>query len=234
MPNEHSGHRSRMRERFLHTHFDGFEDHQILEMILFYVYPRTDTNPLAHRLINKFGSIAAVLDSPVDALIDAGLTKNAATFLVMLPDISRIYLNDRNNNTSKIINFDDLGGYFAPKFIGRDEEAMILLLTDAKGKEVYCGVVSKGSFHSSEAPVRKIIDLAMRYNAATAVIAHNHPSGVALPSIADLRATKSVSQALDLIGVMLYDHIIVSDEDFVSLRETELCKDFITNTLENG
>lgn len=228
MANEHSGHRSRMRERFLHTHFDGFDEHQILEMILFYVYPRTDTNPLAHRLLETFGSIASVLDAPVDRLVDAGLTKNAATFLVMIPDISRVYLNDRNNNQSKIIDFEHLGEYFAPKFIGRDEEAMILLLTDAKGKEVYSGVISKGSFHASEAPVRKIVDLSMRYNAATAVIAHNHPSGVALPSVADIKATEVVIEALNLVGVMLYDHIVVADDDFVSLRETELCKNFIT------
>lgn len=227
MANEHSGHRSRMRERFLHTHFDGFEEHQILEMILYYVYPRTDTNPLAHRLIENFGSIASVLDASVDALIDAGLTKNAATFLVMLPDISRVYLNDRNNNQSKIIDFERLGEYFTAKFIGRDEETMILLLADAKGKEVYCGVVSKGSIHASEAPVRRIVDLSMRYNAATAVIAHNHPSGVALPSQADIKATTTISNALNLIGVMLVDHLIISDDDFVSLRETKLCQDLI-------
>lgn len=227
MANEHSGHRSRMRERFLHTHFDGFEEHQILEMILYYVYPRTDTNPLAHRLIENFGSIASVLDASVDALIDAGLTKNAATFLVMLPDISRVYLKDRNNNQSKIIDFERLGEYFTAKFIGRDEETMILLLADAKGKEVYCGVVSKGSIHASEAPVRRIVDLSMRYNAATAVIAHNHPSGVALPSQADIKATTTISNALNLIGVMLVDHLIISDDDFVSLRETKLCQDLI-------
>lgn len=227
MANEHSGHRSRMRERFLHTHFDGFEEHQILEMILYYVYPRTDTNPLAHRLIENFGSIASVLDASVDALVDAGLTKNAATFLVMLPDISRVYLNDRNNNQSKIIDFERLGEYFTAKFIGRDEETMILLLADAKGKEVYCGVVSKGSIHASEAPVRRIVDLSMRYNAATAVIAHNHPSGVALPSQADIKATTTISNALNLIGVMLVDHLIISDDDFVSLRETKLCQDLI-------
>lgn len=229
MSNEHSGHRQRMRDRFLHTHFDGFEEHQILEMILFYVYPRTDTNPLAHRLLSTFGSIAAIFDAPVDRLIEAGLTKNAATFLVMIPDISRVYLNDRNNNQSKIIDFEKLGEYFVSKFIGRDEEVMILLLTDAKGKEVYSGVVSKGNYHASEAPVRKIVDLAMRYNAAAAVISHNHPSGVALPSKADISATTTISQALKLIGVYLVDHIIVSDDDFVSLRDTALCQDLLMN-----
>ena len=227
MPNEHSGHRERMRERFLQSRFDGFEEHQILEMILYYVYPRNDTNPLAHRLLDAFGSISAVLDAPVDALVNAGLTKNAATFLVMLPDISRVYLSDRNNNKSKIINFDKLGEFFISKFIGRAEEAMILLLADAKGKEIYCGVVSKGSLHASEAPIRKIIDLAMRYNAATAVIAHNHPSGVALPSRNDIAATSAIAKALNLIGVMLVDHIIVSDDDFVSLNDTRLCDDLM-------
>ena len=227
MPNEHTGHRRRMKERFLHTHFDGFEEHQILEMILYYVYPRTDTNPLAHRLLEAFGSISSVFEAPVDTLVEAGLTQNAATFLVMIPDISRIYLNDRNNNHSKIIDFDRLGEYFISKFVGRYEEAMILLLADAKGKEIYSGVVSKGSFHASEAPIRKIVDLSMRYNAATAVIAHNHPSGVALPSKADIKATSDISQALNLIGVYLVDHIIVSDDDFVSLRDTALCKDLI-------
>ena len=231
MPNEHTGHRQRMKERFLHTHFDGFEDHQILEMILFYVYPRTDTNPLAHKLLTAFGSLSSVFDASVDTLISAGLTPNAATFITMIPHISRVYLSDRNNNNSKIIDFSRLGDYFSPKFIGRDEEAMILLLTDAKGKEIYSGVVSKGSIHASEAPVRKIIDLAVRYNAATAVISHNHPSGVALPSRADLDATKSVFQALNLVGVLLFDHIIVSDDDFVSLRESNLCNDIFMNVI---
>lgn len=226
MANEHSGHRERMRERFLNTQFDGFEDHQILEMLLFYVYPRTDTNPLAHRLLNKFGNLSAVFDAPLDTLIEAGLTKNAATFLTMIPDIARVYLNDRNNNKSKIIDFDDLGKYFIPKFIGRDEEAVVLLLADAKGKEVFCGVISKGSLHSSEVPVRKIIDYSMRYNAATAIIAHNHPSGVALPSRDDVAVTKKLIKSMDLVGVLLFDHFIVAEDDFVSLRDSGLVPEF--------
>ena len=225
MPNEHAGHRQRMKERYLDTRFDGYQEHEILEMILYYVYPRTDTNPLAHRLLREFDSISAILDAPVDTLVGAGLTHNAAVFLSMIPDISRIYLDDRNNNKSKIIDFENLGEYFVPKFIGRDEEAMLLLLADAKGKALYTGVVSKGSFTASEAPIRKIVDLAMRYNAATAAIAHNHPSGVALPSKPDINATIDVGNALKLVGVMFVDHIIVADDDYISIRETGICGD---------
>ena len=225
MPNEHTGHRQRMKERFLDTRFDGYQEHEILEMILYYVYPRIDTNALAHRLLREFDSISAILDAPVDTLVGAGLTHNAAVFLSMIPDISRIYLDDRNNNKSKIIDFENLGEYFVPKFIGRDEEAMLLLLADAKGKALYTGVVSKGSFTASEAPIRKIVDLAMRYNAATAAIAHNHPSGVALPSMPDINATIDVGNALKLVGVMFVDHIIVADDDYISIRETGICGD---------
>ena len=225
MPNEHTGHRQRMKERFLDTRFDGYQEHEILEMILYYVYPRIDTNALAHRLLREFDSISAILDAPVDTLVGAGLTHNAAVFLSMIPDISRIYLDDRNNNKSKIIDFENLGEYFVPKFIGRDEEAMLLLLADAKGKALYTGVVSKGSFTASEAPIRKIVDLAMRYNAATAAIAHNHPSGVALPSRPDINATIDVGNALKLVGVMFVDHIIVADDDYISIRETGICDD---------
>ncbi len=227
MPNEHIGHRKRMKERFLDTRFDGYQEHEILEMILYYVYPRTDTNPLAHRLLREFGSLSAIFDARIDTLVGAGLTQNAALFLTMIPDISRVYLDDRNNNKSKIIDFENLGDYFIPKFIGRDEEVMILLLADAKGKELYSGVVSKGSFTASEAPIRRIVDLAMRYNAATAAIAHNHPSGVALPSRSDIDATKEVCKALNLVGVLMVDHLIVADDDFVSIRDTQLCDELL-------
>ena len=224
----HNGHRERMRERFLQTEFDGFEEHQILEMLLYYVYPRNDTNPMAHKLLDKIGTISDVLDSPIDVLMDAGLTKNGATFLSMLPHISRIYLDDKNNNRNKIIDFSNLGEYFAHKFVGRKEENLILLLADAKGKEIFCGVVATGSFYASEAPLRRIVDLALRYNAATAVIAHNHPSGVAMPSKGDIKATTDVANALSYVGVKLIDHIIVADCDYISLYETALCDDLIT------
>lgn len=228
MAHEHDGHRTRMRKRYLASGFGDFEAHEILEMILYNCCPRRDTNPIAHRLLDAFGSLSAVFEAPVDSLMKEGLSENAAVYLRMIPDISRVYLDDRNNNDNKIICLDKIGDYFLPKFIGRNDEHLILLLLDAKGRELFCGVVSVGTAMGSDVPVRKIVDLSMRYNATNAVIAHNHPSGVALPSKADLHATNALSAALDLIGVSLLDHIIVSDQDYVSLREACLCQCLIT------
>lgn len=222
----HDGHRNRMRQRYLTTGFDSFEDHEILEMILYNCYRRINTNNIAHKLLEKFGSISAVLEAPIDELMKAGISESAAVYLRMIPDVCRVYLNDRNNNKSKIISLDTVGDYFVTKYIGRSDEHLYLLLMDSKCKELYCGVVSTGTLQSSDVPMRKIVDLAMRYNASNAVIAHNHPSGVALPSRADINATNVLCNTLAVIGVRLVDHIIVADDDYISLRESELCTAF--------
>lgn len=226
MANEHAGHRSRVRKRYLLEGLDSFEDHEILEFVLFYSYPQKDTNKMAHKLLNTFGSLSAVLEAPVDSLKEAGICENAAILLRMIPDLSRAYLDDRNNSKSKIIRYDDLGNYFVNKFVGRKDENLILLLMDTKGKELFCGVVSKGSATGSDVPLRKIVDLSMRYNATNAVVAHNHPSGIALPSKADIRATDAMVNTLSVIGVSLIDHFIIADNEYVSLRESQLCKCF--------
>ncbi len=223
MANEHSGHRKRMRNRYLNTGFDSFEAHEILEMILYYCYPQKDTNPIAHKLLDTFGSISAIFDAPFDALVKSGVSENVATYLKMIPDVSRVYLDDKNSNKNKIVYIDRLGSYFINKYIGRIDEHLMLLLLDSKCKELFCGVVSAGTTSSSDVNIRKIIDLAMRYNATNAVIAHNHPSGVALPSRSDLKATQVLSSTLSAVGVNLLDHIIIADDDYISLKDSALC-----------
>ena len=226
--NTHEGHRERMRKRYLATGFDSFEDHEILEMILYNCYSRINTNDIAHRLLDNFGSLSAVLEAPVDSLKAAGISERVAVYLRMIPDIARVYLDDRNNSQEKIISLDTIGDYFVHKFIGRVEENLILLLMDAKCKELFCGVVATGTACGSDVTIRHIVDLAMRYNATNAAIAHNHPSGVALPSKNDIKATDILNSTLSLVGVRLVDHIIVADNEYISLRESALCSTFLT------
>ena len=124
---------------------------------------------------------------------------------------------------------DDLGGRLLHKFVGRDYEAVVLMLLDVKYKEVFCGVISKGSVNSCDLYIRKIIENAMIYNASYAVLSHNHPSGLALPSMADLESTRTVSQALSLVGVKLLDHVVVADGDYVSMRQSGICTEAFKN-----
>lgn len=220
MSNLHKGHRQRLRDKYLKDGFDSFNDHEALELLLYYAIPQRDTNPIAHKLLNDFGSFSAVLDAPVSYLKKSGLSDSTAAFLKMIPDFARLYLDDKNNNTSKIIDTNNLCDYFKNKFIGRTEEVLFLLLMDAKGKEVFSGVISKGSINTTDVPVRKMIELSVLYNARSVAFAHNHPSGMALPSRADLNTTKIIYDALKLINVVLVDHVIVSDDDAISLAES--------------
>ncbi len=218
--NVHEGHRARVRKKFLLNGLDSFETHEALEFLLFYCVHMKNTSELAHRLLNSFGSLSAVLDAPVDALLDFGLTETQATLLKLIPEMSRLYIDDKHNNNDKVVNYETLGKSIIRKFIGRENENVLLLLLDSKCKEVFCGIVAKGSPNSTNLPVRKIVDYALRYNAKSAIIAHNHPSGFALPSRGDIEATINIKNALGLIGVALLDHYIVADNDSISLAQT--------------
>ncbi len=218
----HAGHRERMRKRFIENGFDGFEEHQALEMYLFYAIPRKDTNELAHRLLDRYFTIAGVCSAPVDELQrDFHLSETAATFLKMLPEMSRLYYESLHD-TGNEVDLETLGEWMKQKFIGRTAEAVVLLLVDAKGCMIYFDVVSKGSITSTEMPIRKIVELAIRHNCKTAFVAHNHPSGNILPSQGDLKVTKLLYDTLMGVGVRLVDHYIVGGSRYLSLRESGL------------
>ena len=219
---EHSGHRERLRRRFIDNGLDGFEEHQALELYLFYAIPRRDTNPLAHRLLERYRNIGGVCDAPIDELErDFGLSESAATLLKLLPEMSRLY-NESKLSDTNLIDPETVGGMIARRFIGRTSEAVALLLGSAKGKILYFDIVAKGSVSSSDFPLRRIVDLAIRHNARTAYIAHNHPSGSLLPSRADVDVTKLLDSTLSSVGVHLLDHFIVADNEYASLREYDL------------
>lgn len=218
--NEHKGHRQRLKDKFIENGLDIFEPHEALELFLFYAIPQKDTNPLAHRLLDKYLTIGGVCDAPIDELMkESGISKSAATLLKLLPEMSRLY-NESKLNLNNVLELENVGDMFLTKFIGRTEECVALLLADAKGKIIYFNIISHGSISSTDVPVRKIVDLSLRLNAKSALIAHNHPSGNALPSKSDIETTRLISVTLQNVGVSLIDHYIIADNDYISLRDS--------------
>ena len=220
---DHSGHRARMKKKLAAHGLDVFEPHEVLEILLYYAIPQKNTNDIAKRLIDSYGSLSAVLDASLDSLKNAGLTEHQALYLKLFPDVSRLYLVDKYQNPQKIIEFDQVSDYILNKFIGYEEkENVFLLLLDKKGKEVYCGMIAHGNFNSANFSIRDVVTLAINYGAVYAFLAHSHPSGLALPSRDDVTATIDVRKALRLVGVTLVDHFIVADHDCVSMAESGL------------
>ena len=217
----HGGHRERMRKRFIDEDLDNFSPHNVLELLLFYAIPQKDTNEIAHRLLNTFGSLSGVLDAPVDELKNIkGIGENAAVFIKLLPSACRRYMDDKFGKAITVNSPEEAGKYLKPKYIGVMEEIAVMLFLDGKSKILGCDRVSEGVVNEVVISKRKIIELAVRYNATAVILSHNHPRGFALPSEADVETTWQIRSALEIIGVRLIDHIIVADDDFVSMGQT--------------
>ena len=215
--NVHAGHRRRMRKRFIGQGFQGMEQHEVLEMLLYYGIPRKDTNLTAHRLLDRYGSFANVCDTPVDVLQrDFGLTEAAAVLIKMVPELARVYAETKFSKP--YIDKDTAVEVLRPKFIGATVEKVAIALSDANDRLILCDVVAEGSLSATESPVRKIVDLALRHNAKYVYLAHNHPSELCAPSRQDLETTRVISETLNSIGVMLVDHIVFTSTDHFSIR----------------
>ena len=214
----HEGHRERMRKRFFHEGMDHFSDYEALELLLYYAIPRKDTNPIAHSLIDHFGSLGQVLDASVEELEQvSGISRNAAVLIHLVVGLGRLYGVKRAEEIKILNTIEECGEYLKPYFFGRANETVFLLCLDARCKVISCRKVGEGSVNSANVPIRRIVEMALGANATSVVLAHNHPSGIALPSVEDVVTTHRVAAALRTVDVILVDHIVVAEDDFVSM-----------------
>ena len=217
----HREHRRRVKNRFLGEGMDHFDEVHALELLLFYAIPQGDVNPLAHRLLDHFGGLHQVLTAPPEQLMQVtGVGEHTAILLGLVKGISQKYLISQADANIHLDTLEDCGTYLMDRFLGRRDEVVMLLCLDAKRMPLCCRIVSEGSVNTAEVSVRKVVEAALAVNATSAVLAHNHPSGLALPSMEDIVTTRRVAVALDAVGITLEDHIVVAGRDYVSLRDS--------------
>ena len=217
----HKGHRQRLKNRFLTEGLDHFTEIQVLELVLFYAIPRKDTNPVAHALLDHFGSLAQVLDAAPEELAKVpGMGDSAAAYLHLLTQVARYYLVNRSTQNKVLPTLEDCANYLVPFFHGRRVETVFLLCLDAKCKVLCCKEVGEGSVNSAGISTRRIVETALGANASVVVLAHNHPSGIAIPSGEDVQTTKRIAAALQSVEIQLADHIVVADADYVSMAQS--------------
>ena len=216
----HDGHRQRLKDRFLREGLDGFTDIQVLELLLFYAVPRRDTNPIAHALLERFGSLAKVLDAPVVKLTQVdGISENGATFLKLVREIERRYALSQGEEI--ILNtIDDCCEYLSRFFRGKKNETVFLLSLDAKLKMLSCREVGEGSVNYASVPIRRVVEMALDDGATSVILAHNHPSGIAIPSNDDIQTTRRLAMALSTVEIQLADHIVVAEDEYVSMVQS--------------
>ena len=219
----HDGHRQRKKEQFRMHGLDAFADHEVLELLLYYAIPRRDTNPVAHRLMERFGSLDGVFSATVEELEEVeGMGKNAATLLALWMPLYRRVRTKPKAKETVLNSTEQAGQYFMDLFFGMRREELYEACLDAKGKLLACCRIAEGGVDAVNISTRRLVENALKCGASAVILAHNHPSGIALPSPDDNTTTLALWDALRAVGIPLIDHIIVADEDYVSLRDNGL------------
>ena len=218
--NAHKGHRQRLKNRFAQYGLDSFSDLNALELLLFYALPRQDTNPLAHALLDRFGSLEAVLEASREELESvSGIGDNAVQLLQLIPALSRRYLIRKAAQHAPVTNPEEAGEYLLPYFAYAREELVYALYQDSRSCILACEQVNRGVVNAAEIGVRTLISRALELKCSYVILAHNHPSGVLLPSTEDEAATLRLRQLLNTVGITLSDHLIIAGDSFLSMSE---------------
>ena len=221
--NLHEGHRKRIRQKFLENGWsESTPPHEILELLLCYSVPRKDTNELAHLLLERFGSVAGVLDASKEELTEfPGITENTYCLFKLIMPLAKRYLNDRTTVENCINNRAEAVNFLKRQFLGMEKETVMLLCLDNKGRILGCPALSVGDEFAVSVSARVVMEAAIKSKATAVMLAHNHPKGFAFPSPADIRVTSEIAAALKHLSVRFLDHIIVSDDDCVSMQASK-------------
>lgn len=223
--NPHEGHRQRMKNRFLKHGLESFDDHQVLEVLLFYAVPKKDTNELAHTLLNRFGSLDKVFEAEYDELIKInGVGENIASLIKFFQMLSRRYMHStfayegaiRLNDTKKLSN------YCENLFKGEKNEVVYALALDDELYLIDKVKISEGIANKVALPFRKLMEFAFKCNCTRMVLTHNHPNGSMLASRVDIEATENIADMLSSVDVDILDHIVVGRDGATSMRECNL------------
>lgn len=215
-----------MKARFLREGLDAFEDHNALELLLFYAVPQRDTNELAHKLISAFGSFSAVFDAPVESLMQVGgIKENAAILIKLIPALYGKYAqNKQSAGTLFLKSAQAAGEYLVPQFAGQSAERFLTICMNHKCKVLKTVVISDGTANSTALRSRQLAEAVIYTGATNVILAHNHPEGVAAPSMQDVDATRYLFSMLRNLGVKLNDHIIVAGDDWFSMATSKKFK----------
>ena len=226
MSNIHNGHRSRIREKFEDHGLDTFNDHEVLEFILFYVQKRVNTNEIAHALINKFKNLKGVFAASISALESVpGVGHQSAVFLNLVGNLHTRILRTNIDLEERYDSLDLIGGFFVDVLKNEKSEAVSVMYFNSKAELLGTKLFRSSGTYASDTFERNILGGVFEYDARAVAIAHNHPRGIAAPSEADVSFTVKLKYILDAAGVTLVDHFVIADDEYYPINHRTLNKE---------
>lgn len=216
----HNGHRKRLRSQVSEHGFNNLFEHQVLEYMLSFVIPRKDTNPLAHKLIDKFGGFYNVLNADINELmVIDGVGERCASYITSFKQIfnyyqkSQIQIGDKVSNPSEAV-------LLCKKLLQHKQfEEIYFIGVGSKNEVIGFDKLEAGSLNKVDFCINKVAILINKYKCPNIIITHNHPSSATFPSSKDLLATKAIYFHCKLNNINFLDHIIISDDDCYSFKD---------------
>lgn len=219
--NPHQGHRDRLKTQFRKHGLEGFTDIQALELLLFYALPRIDTNGLAHRLLDRFHTFRGVMEASVPELCEVeGISKESATLITLVAAMNRRYLSAKRNLGVELGSIDAICTYCVDMFRYCRTEEVHMICLSAERTVISVHKLGVGDASAVGMSMRQIACIALREGALGVVLTHNHLTDIAIPSKEDIQTTQALRKALRLLDIALVDHVVVADNDAVSMSSS--------------
>lgn len=215
----YSGHRRRLRSRLLKGGSDAIADDELVELALFAAKPRGDTKPLARALLARFGSFEQVVAAPGPSLREVPGVGDAVVAALKLVEVAAIRLaRGRIVDQPVIGSWEALLDYCHSRLSFLSHEEFHVLFLDRKNRLIADERQGSGTIDHTPVYPRKVVKRALEHDAASIILVHNHPSGDAEPSHADIQMTHKIEKGASALGIAVHDHLIVGANDHVSLR----------------
>ena len=220
------GHRLRMRDRVLTAGGDALADYELLEMALFLAVPRSDTKPVAKRLLARFGSFANVIAAPASEIVAVeGMGQAGAAALKLVQAAALRLARAEVAQHPVLSNWDALMAYLNAAMARERIEQVRILFLDNRNRLLADEVANRGTVNHAPVYPREVVRRALELQAAAIIIAHNHPSGDPAPSQDDIAMTHQIVDAAAALSIAVHDHIIVGNGRWLSFRAEGLLKD---------
>lgn len=214
----HTGHRGRLRTRYIENGIDALAEHEILELVLFHSIPRVDTKPIAHELVDSYGSLANVFEASFESLRESGLSEISAALIKLIGDVNT-YIRNKGLLDIRITDYDETGRLFVNELDGMEKEKLVALMLNAKSEVVGLKTICEGELKSTDINLRDLAEICIGRKAVKVIVAHNHPSGNLKPSSEDYSVTSLISNVLLPLGIETVEHYIVADGTFFGIKK---------------
>tara|TARA_R110002126_G_scaffold13118_1_gene56141 strand:- start:386575 stop:387267 length:693 start_codon:yes stop_codon:yes gene_type:complete len=218
----HTGHRERLRQRFVKGGAEALADYELLELLLFMAIPRKDIKPLAKALITHFGSFPGVISAPIHALMDSGLSENAAIGIMSVKASAHRLLKDDLTGKEILSNWTQVMDYAKATMAHEKKEHFRIFFLNTKNEVIADEIQQSGTVDHTPVYPREVMKRALELGATAIILCHNHPSGDATPSADDVDMTNQIIEAGRPLKILVHDHIIVSKSGCNSLRNMDL------------